>query len=44
MFTHFKTNQHITLDWYAFEADTWYQLGGDFLCDPSPESLMKVFR
>lgn len=37
--TQFKLDRDIDLDWYSFKAGIWYALGGDFLCEPSPDEL-----
>lgn len=40
----FKVDKNIETDWYSFKAGVWHELGGDFLCEPSPESLMRWLK
>jgi hypothetical protein len=35
----FKVNKPIRDEIYSFEPGVWYELGGDFLIDPTPEGL-----
>jgi hypothetical protein len=42
--TKFKLNKDVDLDWYSFKAGVWHGLGGDFLTNPTPSKLLKVFE
>ncbi len=44
MVTMFKVNKRLVLDFYAFDANEWRYLGGEFMTDPSASGFVKILE